>query len=342
MTNPTGQLTRRRRKKRDGLPATLDELVGALEVMPPAATPSAVDQTLLPTLRSPRVPREQAEAATAVAERLRDLDPTWRARLLLALESFGESGSDAAKRLQGPLITQAREAVGFPSAADDALDGWIRSQQSEWTTTLSLAPVVICLLPLADQPWWSRVVINLLRRWSGGELSVDPPKPNELRKAMTLIGPDARPARGALALVQAEIAAHVGTKKKLADATGHRDRLVQTNQRLSAEKQRFAVEGASLRERLDALEADVRRLEEEAERTRRDARQEVAQSVVHGDNRLGRLAFRVTNVLDRETEEMKLYLERSEPNVAGALRRIGELERLRDEVRAIRDEGETG
>jgi hypothetical protein len=79
-------------------------------------------------------------------------------------------------------------------------------------------------------------------------------------------------------------------------------------------------------------------LEEEADRTRRDARQEVAQSVVHGDNRLGRLAFHVTQVLDRETEELKLYLARSEPNVAGALKRLGELERLRDEVRALRDE----
>lgn len=342
MTEQSQRAPRASRKKKGGLPATLDELVRGLATMSPAATPSAVDQTLLPMLRSPRIPRSEAEAVTTVAERLRELDPAWRARLLLVLESYGDSGSDIAKRLQAPLINQAREAIGFPSAADDAIDGWIRSRLSECEATPCLAPVLICLLPLADETWWSRVVINLLRRWSGGELSVDAPKPRELRKALTLIGQDRRPARGALALVQAEIAEHVGTKKALADVTEHRDRLVETNRRLSEERARLEAEGAVLRERVDALEADVRQLEDQAERTRRDAKQEVAQSVVHGDNRIGRLAFRVTSVLARETEEIKLYLERGEPNVTGALRRVTELERLRDEVRAIRDEGETG
>lgn len=331
----------RGRKKGKSLPASLPDLVKALEASKPATNPSAVDQTLLPLLRSPRIPPDEADAARSLVERIAELDPTWRARLALVLESDTENPSDISKRLAGPLVAQARAAIDFPAGPDDSLDGWIRARvPKEWNTAVHLAPLAIALAPLAHEPWWSEVTKTLLRRWSGAPYSVDIPMPGELRKVLTLIAHDPRPARGALALAQAEHASHIQTRKQLVDTAEHRDRLVDTNRNVTSERDRLQRENAGLRERVDSAEAEGKRLRELAERARRDAEQEVAQSSVHGDNRVGRLAFRVTSVLDRETEELKLYLERSEPNVAGALRRLAELERLRDEVRLIRDEAD--
>jgi hypothetical protein len=275
----------------------------------------------------------------SAAEKLAELDPTWRARFSLVLESYSEDPSPAAKRLSSMLVRQAAAAIDFPRPADASIDTWIRARIArEWTTAVQLAPLAISLLPLAEEDWWPRVVTSLLRRWSGGDLSVDRPNPRELRKALLLIANDPRPARGALALAQEEVADHTRTKKEFQDVQAHRDRLLETNHGWSGDIERLKRENADLRGRLEHAEGEVVRMQGEADRAVRDASQEVRQSTIHGDNRVGRLAFRVTNVLDRETEELKLYLERREPNITGALRRVGELERLRDEVRAIRDE----
>jgi hypothetical protein len=255
------------------------------------------------------------------------------------LESFGDKPSDLARLITGQLVDQAKAAIDFPSQPDRSLDGWIRARvPKEWNTAAQLAPLTMALAPLAEETWWPEVIGTLLRRWSGAQLSVDPPEPKDLRKAVTLISQDPRPARGAIALNQAEIAAHIKTKGLLLETTERREQLIAINRDVTAERDSLRQDKAALSQQLEAAKADVSRFRAVAEQTRRDARQEVAQSSVHGDNRVGRLAFQVTTVLEREIEELKLYLERAEPNVAGALRRVGELERLREDVRVIRDE----
>jgi chromosome segregation ATPase len=204
--------------------------------------------------------------------------------------------------------------------------------------------MVASLLPLLDEdpdfPFVPTIEL-LLARWSGHERSVQPPDGKDLRRVFTLIGDDRRPARAALALVQAEVAQAVSLRKELATLHQRLDDIREISRRRGEELQRSTGQAADLRQEVDTLQGEVRRLTDELQGARADARLELAQSSTEASNEIGRLISRVSAVLDRELEELRLYLDRPKPNVVDALARIAELERLREEIRQAGGERQT-
>jgi hypothetical protein len=264
-------------------------------------------------------------------------DPSWQVALQVVEATAVQPQGSIGRALCAQLTREARHAGGYPddvgpSELEATVRAWCSAQPSE--VSVSPQSMLGALWPERNAPWFPDVTLRLLEKWTSWDPSIRSSAAFGRALVQLLAGgcTGQKAAESLLLLLQPvrNIVARFNEERKQFEAEIGiaQDSVEPLRRELSASSDALAQARAAL---VDEQHRTAQ-LTEELSRARNDslARQQ-ALNQQHA-NELGRLRNKVLRTLERETEEIRLYLEDATPHVAEALERLGYIERLHHEL----------
>lgn len=293
----------------------------------PAAVKSALrisDSAMIPTLQ-----RDELAVALDV------YDPGWVARFSFAVGTNAK-GTGARRLLAETFVDVAKRRLEFPALqGDDMLDA---QNVLEWASgqgrlaglgrTSTVAQPALALWPSRDRSFFADAFLLLLGGWtraSGESWSAE----RFLTAAATIVrSGKAGRTRAASALALCQVASRA-RKRAETDRAAAVQALDRTRERAVAAEATASVTEAER----DSLAARLAESEEARAKEVADHNNAVREQRVGIENTVGVLRSRVLRVVSHEAEQLRLYLDRPDPNAEAALMRVKLLEELASDLK---------
>jgi hypothetical protein len=292
-------------------------------------------------IASGEIEKLDAAAAADICEALAPVDKTWSARLRLIFNRDTPERTPIVAAVARAAIAQARRVTSFPDPASaDAVLAWARRPRAGKDSLDKTGARLAAIWPVLSDPASPELIVEILKRatnfdWMLGEEEAE--AQTRKRRYVAAFASSSfevdQAARGALALVQHYASHAAASARRAADAERKAKELIDINASIASDRARLRVDTSRLSDEVAKLRSTLRSLERELDQLRSDAQHREAAVTFEGVSELNRLRGRVSRVLQREVEELRLYLDRPEPNAEGAMTRVAVLERLIDELK---------
>jgi hypothetical protein len=270
-----------------------------------------------------------------IVDRLSQLDRTWLAQLAIVVKGLPKRQTSAARSVRAALIDRAKRESGFPRDQGDPADvaGWVLA----WVARVvgrgpDQRPAPMVALTLIDQnreSYYADALLACLEAWAGVSRKLFDATRYETAVLGLLTAPGAAGARRAKASMA--LVAHLQRARDV--AARDRDEIEQQLARARGQLTDLERSRDARMDREGELVTEVKRLTRQLELAREETTNTTREGEAAARNSIGRIRTSVLAVLDLETEQIRAYIDRRDPNVAGALASLQHIEKLRDDLR---------
>jgi hypothetical protein len=302
------------------------ELISGATATKPAA--------LLRMLRVGTVGPWNRDDVTELARLLESVDPDWSLRLQVLQRGLPTRRGEFSTLLHDAISRGAQQTTSYPSTpanaseAEGAFTAWALGSLNG-TPGAPPSAIVAAIWPDRKAAWFPQVALAILSAWSTKDKARRKTDIGGLTVRM-FTTPSGRSRAAELAAM-------------LAPTVARRDEAIASSKEATAmaERARHARFGAEedlrrVRTEIDTLGADLRaatgsieQLRQELERVEMTAANDLLAATTRAANEASKQKATVVGVLSHELEQIRLYLERANPNVGDAIARLRYLDQLR-------------
>jgi hypothetical protein len=293
---------------------------------------------LAKTLVASEVVPWRREDVAAVATALARVDSDWSLRLAVLMRGLPNRKSEFSLSLHQLIVQEARAASIYPGRPVESREaGRIYREWSSGATRgsaagLSTPLVLVSMWPDRNASWFAQIALDMLGATS--RLGKSDPAQAAADIAIRALGDskNRRLAEGIAALLAAGLAARDRAllEGRLSAEETERARRARVHAEDVLSEREAALRSAM--NDLDVARSKVALLEAELDTTRQAAAEDVLGVRTASTNEVARLRAKVLGVLRHEGEQLRLYLDRAQPNVGQAVARLRFLDELRSDL----------